>query len=455
MKFACALVASAVAVPLTWDDCGDASTHGHVTDISPLEIPLGTTTTLTGKGTIDQDINSATFSFVAKVGPVPLLKGSGNVCEDNTIKLPLGAGSILVHAIDCPAPAGDVELKLDIEALASAQAMNGLVNIQLDVASDTGDKVLCAHLTTTSKDFESSDVADTDDLGFNLHYYAPKKAEGSLPLILFVTGFSGLAPTFAYSNFIQQLADKGYIVVGMDHVKMPNYPVQGRDFLNVMEWVKAGNLPAKLKTKNIEAVPDLERVAVMGQSAGNHVVGQGLAYSCSLAKAQVMIDPVDGFDPFGMVHKEDLITPGKKLNYTTPALLLDNELDPIANNRLFPACAPAKLGAPRWFDATAGPVFNVNASKYGHIDCLNDVIIGAGKLMCPTDKTTDKDAYRAHLASTVDLFLLGLFENKADNFDKLEDASTFPVDVTLRQDLKGMAHSDIVPGCTNDGAVVV
>jgi len=298
-------------------------------------------------------------------------------------------------------------------------------------------------------------IADTDDLGFNLHYYAPEKATGSLPVILFVTGFSGLAPTFGYSDFVQQLADEGYIVVGLDHVKMPNYPAQGQAFLDVMEWVKAGNLPAELKGKNIKALPDLERVAVMGQSAGNHVVGQGLAYGCSLAKAQVMIDPVDGLDPFGMVHSEDLITPGQKLNYTTPALLLDNELDPKANNRLFPACAPAKLGANRWFDATAGPVFNVNASKYGHIDCLNDALIGAGRLVCPSDKTTDKGAYRAHLASTIDLFLSGLFDNKADNFNKLEDASTFPVDVTVRQDLKGMAHADIAPGCTNDAAVVV
>merc|ERR1712048_393579 len=151
---AAALVASTTAVPLTWKDCGDASTHGHITDIAPLEIPIGATTNLVGKGSIDEDVNSATFTFVAKVGPVPILKGSGNVCEDNTIKLPLGAGSILVHGIDCPRAAGDVELKLDITALASAEAINGLVNIQLDASSDTGDKLLCAALTTTQKDDE-------------------------------------------------------------------------------------------------------------------------------------------------------------------------------------------------------------------------------------------------------------------------------------------------------------
>merc|ERR1712050_41041 len=239
-----------------------------------------------------------------------------------------------------------------------------------------------------------------------------------------------------------------------DHVKLPNYPAQGKAFNGIMEWVHAGNLSQALTDAKIAAIPDLDRVAVMGQSAGNHVVGQGLTDGCSLAKAQILIDPVDGFDPFGFVHSEDLVTPGKKLKYNIPSLLLDNELDPKKKNVLFPACAPAKLGAPRWFNAIAGPVFNVNASKYGHIDCLDDIYIVAGNLLCPTDKNTDKSAYRSYLATTIDVFLNGLFHARPDNFEKLEDASAFGIDVTLRQDLKGMAVGDIKPGCTQVAVIV-
>merc|ERR1712124_53730 len=108
----------------------------------------------------------------------------------------------------------------------------------------------------------------------------------------------------------------------------------GQDFNDIMEWVKAGNLTAALREAKIDATPDLEKVAVMGQSAGNHVVGQGLTDGCSLAKAQILIDPVGGFDPIGLVHSEDLITPGEKLKYSTPTLLLDNELDPKKKNFL-------------------------------------------------------------------------------------------------------------------------
>merc|ERR1712100_812685 len=76
------------------------------------------------------------------------------------------------------------------------------------------------------------------------------------------------------------------------------------------------------------------------------------------------IDPVDGLDPFGKIHSEDLITPGQKLSFNIPALHLDNYLDP-KGDALGVSCSPAKLSGPRWFDAMQGPVWNVNATKYG------------------------------------------------------------------------------------------
>jgi hypothetical protein len=296
-------------------------------------------------------------------------------------------------------------------------------------------------------------AAGADDLGFKMHYSAPKDA-GTYPVVLFVSGFSGDAPAFAYSQFTDQLVDYGYIVVGMDHLKFPDYPEQGQAFHDIMEWSAAGHLQEALKDAGISAVVDLERVAVMGQSAGNHVVGQGLTDGCSLAKAAVMIDPVDGFDPFGVIQKQNLITPGDKLKFTIPSLLLDNELDPKGKNLLFPACAPAKLGAPRWFDAVAGPVWNVNASSYGHVDCLNDLFIAAGGFVCPTDRKTDKKAYRKHLADTVAIFLDGVLNGNTDKFSLLEDATKSNIAVTVRSDLKGMSHADIKAGCTNTAVIV-
>merc|ERR1712039_194160 len=231
-------------------------------------------------------------------------------------------------------------------------------------------------------------------------------------------------------------------------LSVPNYPKEARRFVDILSWAKNGSLKQEMVKKGLTATPDLDSTVVMAQSAGNHIVGQALADNCMYAKAFVMIDPVDGFDPFGVVHTQDLITPGKKLNFTIPALILDNGLDP-QGVRAFKSvpCMPLQLGSPRWYNAWAGPIWHVNATAYGHVDCLDDAMISVGRLVCPSNKKTDKNLYRQHLADTAALFIEGLLENKQANFALLEDASHFPVDVILQHDRKGM--TPIRPGCVN------
>jgi len=285
-------------------------------------------------------------------------------------------------------------------------------------------------------------------------YTVSKEFSGELPVIFFVSGLSGLAPVMTYSNLMERIADVGYLVVGLDHLKMPNYPVQGQDFHNLLEWAGQGNLADEFASRGIKSVPDVaNRAAVMGQSAGNHVVGQALVDGCSIAKALVMIDPVDGLDPFGIVQSENLITPGEKLNFNIPALHLDNYLDP-KGDALGVSCSPAKLSGPRWFDAMQGPIWNINATKYGHVDCLNSGVGLIGGVMCPTKPFTNKGKYREMLADSITTFLGAVLDGHTDDLSKLEDASQFGIEVVVRQDLKGLAHSDVKAGCTNTGVVV-
>merc|ERR1719223_2117302 len=163
----------------------------------------------------------------------------------------------------------------------------------------------------------------------------------------------------------------------------------------------------------------------------------------------IMLDAVDGFDPFGMIHKQDLITPGQKLPFNIPALHLDNHLDPHRDMLgIGISCSPAELSGPRWFDAMQGPVWNVNATKYGHVDCLDSGIGAIGGVMCPTKPFTNKGKYRTMLAKSITTFLGAVLDGKTDDLTLLEDASQFGVEVVVRQDLKGLAHSDVKPGCT-------
>jgi hypothetical protein len=460
-------LAASKHIELDWTDCSSASSHGKIQSIttSPDPLPLGFDNPgkITAVGTLDRDTASGSYEIKVKVLGQTIVDETADPCAPFSFDmkfLGVKVGHADIEALNCPVPAGDLTFKLGLQLTSVVPAGVGGATISLAAVDDNQEEMACLNIDAKIKselaaapEPISGSFNATDSLGFNLHFTAPSDSD-SHPVILFVTGFSGLAPEFAYSSFVSKLANKGYIVVGMDHIKIPDYPSQGQDFKNIMDWVAAGNLLKQLQDAGIQATPDLDRVAVMGQSAGNHVVGQGLVYGCSIAKAQVHIDPVDGFDPFGLVTAQNLITPGQKLSYSIPTLLMDNELDPLKRGILTPPCAPANLGAPRWYDAAAGPIFNVNTSKYGHVDCLNDGIIVLAAAVCKTDFSTDKNAYRTHLANTIHTFLDGVFAGKEDNFAQLEDASSFDLDVAVRTDLKGLSHSDIKPGCKNTAVVV-
>lgn len=145
-KLVATSLVAASAVDLTWSDCGDADTHAKVTDLQPTSLNTGSNHVV-ATGTLDKDEDGGSFQFTAKAGPIPVLKGSGNLCEDTTINLPLGAGSIVFHKMDCPAKAGDVELDLDINILG---ATNDLVSISLTAEATSGDKLLCLNLGVAS-----------------------------------------------------------------------------------------------------------------------------------------------------------------------------------------------------------------------------------------------------------------------------------------------------------------
>lgn len=288
---------------------------------------------------------------------------------------------------------------------------------------------------------------------FNLQVFAPD-AKGTYPVILFVGGVGADVPVKYYSDLLTRISSVGYVIVGLGHFAIPNYPKQGADFSAVMDWSGSGALQSALTAANVPAKIDVQRAAVMAQSAGNHIVGQGLVNGCSIAKAFVMIDPVDGIDPFGVIHAEDLITPGAKLNFTTPVLHLDNVLDTEAKGPGLPACAPAKLTGDRWYNAMNGPIWNVHAANYGHVDCLDDGAAAAGGLVCPSDSNYPNDAYRMALADATTLFLGALFDGASQNLNLVEDATHFKVNVTTKFDLKGKSHSQILPGCENTPAMV-
>jgi len=85
----------------------------------------------------------------------------------------------------------------------------------------------------------------------------------------------------------------------------------------------------------------------MGHSAAGHSTTEYLVGTCGSVKLHILLDPVDGVDPFG-VKKDYIITPGKLLPYATPVLVIAAELDPVRRELAPAACAPAHLSNARY-----------------------------------------------------------------------------------------------------------
>merc|ERR1712232_1489821 len=209
-------------------------------------------------------------------------------------------------------------------------------------------------------------------------------------------------------------------------------------------------LEENVNKMGFKATADFDQLILSGHSAGNPVFCDLLVNSCgnSKAKAAIMMDPVDGFDPFGVL-KNFCVTPGKKLNFDTPALLLRTGLDPVVKKMV--ACAPDKLSNDRFFNAWSGPIWMVNATGYGHLGVNDPGTAKMGDVLC-ADSTADKGIYHQHVADMVDAFVSLVFKGNAASEVKLTDATSMKVAAQSVKDYNG--HSaPFTPGCQHSTIV--
>jgi len=149
---AASLLVSAQAggkVDLTFDDCGDASTVGTIKDLQPRELTLGGTTTLVGSGELTQDVSGGNFAFTAKALGVTVISDGGDLCQDKSIKLPLGVGSFDYKTAGCPLKAGDVSLTFDATLAGAIPSQIAKLDIAVTATGSDGTKALCANIHTT------------------------------------------------------------------------------------------------------------------------------------------------------------------------------------------------------------------------------------------------------------------------------------------------------------------
>jgi len=135
-------------INLAISDCGDSSTHGHVTGISPTSVEPGQMTLVSGSGHLDTTVSDGSFDITVKAAGMTVASCKGDICSASKCALPAGTGSVNFHGVACPLAAGDASLDFDVSVSKFVPASLARLDIEITSEGSAG-KLLCAKLSTS------------------------------------------------------------------------------------------------------------------------------------------------------------------------------------------------------------------------------------------------------------------------------------------------------------------
>merc|ERR1712048_1202194 len=119
---------------------------------------MGSTERLTGTGTVDEDVTSAHFSATVSAKGVKLTSCEGDATQDVVCKLPLGAGSITVKAVEYPLKAGTVSILTDVQTSSIIPPSLASVDVHIAAQEQNGEDVICLDVHTEKAEKQALEV---------------------------------------------------------------------------------------------------------------------------------------------------------------------------------------------------------------------------------------------------------------------------------------------------------
>ena len=138
-------------------------------------------------------------------------------------------------------------------------------------------------------------------------------ANGSYPVIVFMPGLDGIAAGFVYQDFCTKLAQEtNKIIVVFNKIAAIHLIVKEETFFEMTFNWTLNNLNDLFQSKSapqqIRSIvrPNIDNgVSLLSHSSGGRVVSAYLEKNCGPVNSLVMLDPVDGMDPFGITKSKD------------------------------------------------------------------------------------------------------------------------------------------------------
>merc|ERR1719261_1580004 len=149
-------IAQAGNLAVSFQDCGDASTDVVVKDVTPKTIAAGSTSTITGSGSLKKDIFGGSYSMrmTGVLSSVLVKNCDGDASKANTcdIVAPLlgKVGTIASQPVAFPIKAGDISgvPKVAVTLRAGLPASLETTTTTLKVTASNGDKLICVQIMT-------------------------------------------------------------------------------------------------------------------------------------------------------------------------------------------------------------------------------------------------------------------------------------------------------------------
>merc|ERR1711953_1373078 len=113
---------------------------------TPDTLPLGSKTTVTGAGSVDEAVSAGTFEIDLKASIISQ-KFTGDLCAPKTLPLPLGTGSLTWEGMKCPIAPGQVSVPVGINL---ASGLPGpFQNVELTITATSAKALMCLKINTS------------------------------------------------------------------------------------------------------------------------------------------------------------------------------------------------------------------------------------------------------------------------------------------------------------------
>eukprot|EP01083_Nonionella_stella_P165721 552123_1 len=253
------------------------------------------------------------------------------------------------------------------------------------------------------------------NLSYALSIYTPKHTAGNYNILLFLTGFDG--------DVFSHISSYGYIVVSCSILDFGgvNATLQAKDIQQTIEWIN-NELESNMQSHGIDTSqikPNVTSICLGTHSGSAQAAVRLLNTTCSTISAVYLQDPVDCTNPY-KPNTGCAIIPGVKLPFVIPLLHVETGLDPVSMHRAEPSCAPLSQSNQRFVNAWKGPVYQINATMFGHMDIVNAKYVHDFDVSCPScqlvynESNCDGEQYRNGIGGWVVSFLRMMYSEQWD-----------------------------------------